>query len=468
MKKYYIQVIISLWLLTGAMSCEKFVDPGTPKDMLVTEKVFESNETANSAMLAVYLHMINEIPIPYWIPLFLGSTADEFRNYTEYADLRQVYVNNIYPNNDMMVSYLWNNIYNYIYMANSILEGLNASSSVSAQVKQQLMGEATFMRAFLHFYLVNIYGDVPLVTTTDYMNNSRLSRSSVEQVYDQVIKDLKEAQRILHPAYVDKDGTTAIDERVRPNKAAATALLARVYLYRRDWANAQAEATKLINDMANYQLPDPANAFLKNSTETIWALQPNANFGTPTPEGRYFTLTSAPDPGTFNCVAISSSLRNTFETGDKRETLWLGQFGTDTFAAKYKIYTEAPPVKEYSIVLRLAEQYLIRAEARTMLNDIDGAQDDLNEVRRRAGLRNTTASTQDTLLDAIMQERRVEFFVEWGHRWMDLNRTGKIDEVMEMATPLKGGIWKTEGKRYPIPHADRLNNPNLSQNPGYN
>src|SRR6202000_1804437 len=97
-------------------------------------------------------------------------------------------------------------------------------------------GEAKFIRAFWHLYLTNVYGDVPLALTTDYNVTGKLSRTPRVQVLQQVITDLKDAQSSLNSNYVDVTDTTATTERVRPNKAAATALLARVCLYLGDYA----------------------------------------------------------------------------------------------------------------------------------------------------------------------------------------------------------------------------------------
>jgi hypothetical protein len=123
------------------------------------------------------------------------------------------------------------------------------------------------------------------------------------------------------------------------------------------------------------------------------------------------------------------------------------------------------------MVLRLGEQYLIRAEARAQQGKVTGAgsaEEDLDAIRTRAGLSPTTASTQAQMLDAILQERRVELFAEWGHRWLDLKRTNTIDQVMSVVAPSKGGVWESYKALYPIPFNELLLNPKLKpQNPGY-
>ncbi len=116
-------------------------------------------------------------------------------------------------------------------------------------------------------------------------------------------------------------------------------------------------------------------------------------------------------------------------------------------------------------MLRLAEQFLIRAEARAKTHNIMGAITDVNAIRRRAGLRELPATLGETdLIAAIAQERRIELFAEWGHRWMDLKRTDKIDDVLKPIKPQ----WRNTQKFYPIPLLELTTNPNLTQNPGYN
>jgi hypothetical protein len=156
------------------------------------------------------------------------------------------------------------------------------------------------------------------------------------------------------------------------------------------------------------------------------------------------------------------------EDGDLRRTKWVGEVsdGTQTwyFPFKYKQQFNTGTSLEYSKVFRLAEQYLIRAEARAMTGNISGAQQDLNSVRNRAGLESTTASTSEQLRDAIISERRFELFTEFGHRWFDLRRTGTAEVVL---APIKPG-WRNTDLLLPIPESELLANPNLNpQNPGY-
>ena len=124
---------------------------------------------------------------------------------------------------------------------------------------------------------------------------------------------------------------------------------------------------------------------------------------------------------------------------------------------------------EILMVLRLAEQFLIRGEARARQNNISGAQNDLNAIRTRAVLKSTTANDMPSLLAAIQHERQVELFTEWGHRWLDLKRVGAIDAVMNGVTPLKanGVAWQPFQQLYPLLTNDLIKDANLVQNSGY-
>ncbi len=450
-------VILPFLVSTGLVSCRKFIQVDPPITQLVSATVFTSDISASAAVTAIYINTISTINglASGGLTLYAGLSADEFVNYSTSSDQAQFYKNTLTSANSNNNN-LWSEAYNRIYAANAVIEGLANSSQVTDATKKQLVGEAKFIRAFFYFYLVNLYGDVPLTTTTNYKSNASIPRSSQSAVYQQIIADLTDAGSLLEADYSYSGG-----ERVRPNKRAAAALLARVYLYTHDWKDAETQATAVINNTALYRLvTDLDSVFLKNSSEAIWQLMP---VGTQvnTNEGEAFILTTTP-----NSQAISRQLLNSFEPGDNRVQKWISSIvaGGQTYyyPYKYKIKTGLP-VTEYYMVMRLAEQYLVRAEARAEQNNINGAQADLNIIRNRAGLPNTTASTQATLLTAIQQERQAELFCEWGNRWLDLKRTGRADAIL---APVKAS-WNASDTLYPIPLAQIQNDPNITQNPGY-
>ncbi len=454
----------SKWLLLFfffLFSCKKFVEISAPPTLLVNQNVFTSDESATSAMVGTYSAMMSSSGIASGgilsITQLAGLYADEFINYNTDPNVEVFYKNSLTSANPYVDNNIWNEGYKYIYSANAVLDGLNGSTGISDSTKKQLEGEAKFIRAFFDFYLVNLFGDIPLITSTDYKTNAIASRSATAAVYAQIVEDLKEAQTTMSADYSFSKG-----ERIRPNSLAATALLSRVYLFLNDWTDAEAEATTVINhsDLYNLNL-DLNSVFLANSTEAILQLMP-VQPGYNTNEGETFILTGAPQN-----VAIAPELLNAFEPGDNRKTNWVDSIAiggqTYYFAYKYKVQASST-LTEYSMVLRLAEQYLIRAEAEAQLNDLPDAANDLNIIRNRAGLPNTTSTTQSEMMAAIIHERQVELFSEWGHRWFDLKRTNLANQILG---PVKTPGWQTTDTLFPIPKIEITNDPNLTQNPGY-
>jgi len=464
--------------------CKKLVAVDSPSNGLTSENVYTDDATASAVLISRYAGLGSNSPLRAFsvnsIFLVSGLSADELALYGGGANgnttLAQYYLNSLSAGISTNSSpSIWSDLYSNVYVVNLILERLAASRSLTPSVKQQLMGEAKFLRAFYYFYLVNLYGDVPLTTTSDYRADAVLSRSPQVQVYQQIIADLKDAQNLLTGGYVGADAKSSTIERLRPNKWAATALLARAYLYRQQWDSAELEATAVINNTGLYSLcPSLNNVFLKNSTEAIWQIQP-VNPGWNTEDARIFIL--PPTGPTSNSsvtgypVYLSSWLLDSFEISDQRRMDWINSVTangiTYYYPYKYKSATLNAPVTEYLMVLRLAEQYLIRSEARARQGNIGGAQSDLDTIRERARLPDISANDQASLLSAIMHERQIELFTEWGNRWLDLKRKGNLDIVMDSVATSKHTTWNSNWQWYPIPSYEIVQDPHLVQNPGY-
>jgi hypothetical protein len=204
---------------------------------------------------------------------------------------------------------------------------------------------------------------------------------------------------------------------------------------------------------------DLNSVFIKTSNEVI--LQAANTTGVTSWGGEFIPASTTPN------VVLYDTLANTFEAGDQRKVNWTKSmvYGGKTYyyPYKYKIRSGTSG-NEYHVVLRLAELYLIRAEARANQNNLSGALDDINQVRQRAGLSALSASiTQADLLNALEHERWVELFTEWADRWFNLKRTGKADAVLPLIKPQ----WKPTQKLYPIPMSQLQANVNLVNNPGY-
>jgi hypothetical protein len=452
---------IIITLASFLLSCKKFIEIDPPTDQLATEAVFSDDESAIAAIRGLYSEITkNNVYIGHGaLSVYSAMSADElYSNSGNPADL--AYVNNSIPANSFpLLNNLWQKGYYHIYQANAILENLTKPNGVSLAAKNQIAGEARFFRALFHFHLTNLFGPIPLVMSTDYRNNTDIARSDSVSVYQQIVTDLLEAKQLVSTGYPSP-------EKVRVNKWAVSAFLARVYLYQKDWAATEMEASEVINSAA-YQLSNLNNAFVPNNSEAILQFIPPITQIWNTSEGFSFLPSSNSVRPSY---PLTDFLVNAFEPGDERKTAWIKStvIGTTTYyyPFKYKIksVTAGAPKTEYSVVLRLAEQYLIRAEARTQLNKFAEAQADLNTIRKRANLANTSANDKASLLQAIEKERQIEFFCEWGHRWFDLKRTGRIDTVLGT---IKGSNWQSTDALYPIPQAEILSNSKLTQNPGY-
>jgi len=451
-----------LLLIIGSLlitSCQDFLEIDNPKTELIATEVFADDLTATAAISSIYTKLSSGSGTLTSITFLGPLLADEATQYSTDQNTREFYANNITPTNGLVLAGWGSSSYSNVYHANAVLEGVRNSTTLSADLKVQLEGEALFLRAFLHFYLTNLFGEIPYVTTTDYRMNTSATKMPVTEVYQNLIADLKEAQ-----AKLPDDFSLFESERIRPTKWAATALLARVYLYAEMWSLAEQESSKLIDNNL-FQLTSLDAAFLKNSTEAIWQLKPvlpNRN----TNEGSTFILTGPP-----RFSALRIEMVNSFETGDLRRTNWIKSITTGGntyyYPFKYKIRTGSTPLNEYSMVLRLSEQYLIRAEARAQQDNLTEAISDLDIIRQRSqvpliSITNPSINKADLLLQ-IDKERRWELFSEWGHRWFDLKRTGTIDGVL---APIKVG-WTSSDALLPLPASEVLINGNLSQNPGY-
>lgn len=446
--------IISILLLFCLTACEKMVTINPPLDQLTATSVFSDSVTASSVAASMYSTLnTSEYSNNTSMTVLGGYSADEFTGYVLTSSIP--YVNNQIPAEPGTGP--WAGLYKVIYKANDLLEQLDQTKALSPAFIKQLSGEAKFMRAFSYFYLVNFYGKVPLITSTNVAQNSAAPRSDTALVYAQIINDLTSAQTLLSVNYLT-------GEKVRANKWAATALLARVYLYLKDYKNAE-QSSAQVTGSGNYTpLNALGNVFLKNSQEAIlqfWTPL-GYSFGTVLNSGN---ITSGIPPS----VIFTKNLADAIEPGDIRKTNWVGtttyQAVTYYYCTKYKQKTTTTGSSiEYTMALRAAEQYLIHAEAVAQQNRVTEAVADLNIVRVRASLPAISASiSKDSCIRAIAKENRVEMMGEWAQRWFDLKRTGQADAVLGALKP----TWKSTAVLFPIPALELLKNPFLIQNDGY-
>ncbi|HUH47248.1 MAG TPA: RagB/SusD family nutrient uptake outer membrane protein [Arenibacter sp.] len=456
LSKKYLVIFCALFFC----NCDDFVEVDLPNSQLTGEAVFTDSASARAALGDVYAELRDNVLVTgtsNGLGVLMGLYTDELEFYGSTTLTGFEFFNHTLLATNPNIAQLWNNAFQSIYAVNSVHKRVGESQLLSILDKEQFQGEALFLRAYLHFYLTQLFGDIPYVTSTDYVENSQIPKVTKKLVLAKIVEDLKMAKQFLF----DKE---SLSDRTQIDVGAVSAFLARCYLYRGEWELANKEASVVIGNTAQYIWEENLNkVFLKESTGTIWQLSPHVN-GNSTHEARSFVFVSGPPPNR----ALSEYLVRSFETGDLRREQWIGTVtnGMETWyhANKYKQHTQQDSSAEYSILFRLAEQYLIRAEARAQLNNLEGAKADLDMIRERAQLPGTTAIDQEEVLDAILKERRVELFTEQGHRWFDLVRYGKADAVL---SPIKAG-WRTTDVLLPLPEVELLLNPNIDpQNDGY-
>lgn len=442
-------------------SCSDLLEVELPSTFIGKDVIFEDPALVESVLKNIYGDIRDSgFTDSAVLSILSGLYTDDLDLYGNSNTFNTFYTHQVLSDSDLIAS-AWSSAYKAIYECNGVIEGIDNSTSLTAEEKNQFKGEALFLRGYIHLLLVQLFGDVPYIDTTNYLDNIDVFRKSEIEVYQEIIRDLKDAITLLPLEDFSENG-----ERIRANSVVAEAILARVYLYSMNWADAIMASTNVIDQFQGLE-PDLDKVFLKNSPETIWQFKSGEN-GENTDEGAQFILTLPPIYLT-SSVALSDNFINAFEANDLRKIHWVGLVNSFTgpevwyFTYKYKERNNTGTSVEYPIQLRLAEQYLIRAEAYTQEGNIVFAQADLNTVRNRAGLPNITADTESTLLKAILDERRVELFSEQGHRWFDLKRTGQARQVLQ---PIKEN-WKDTDVLFPIPISEILLNPNLTQNDGY-
>jgi hypothetical protein len=479
---YYIFLALLSGLFTG---CKKLVEIDAPKNTITTEQQFADNAQAEWAVAGIYSKMIHgtnyasiatvsETLFGAGLCTVLGAYSSDEMVYGG-GPLREDYyylnINKLTLQRSAFPANAWKSAYKTIYDANAVIEGLAASKSevLLDSVKKQLTGEALALRSFAYFYLVNFFGDVPLALTIDYSKTITLSRAPVARVYEQMISDLLQARTLLADNF-----SVGKNERVRVNKWFAEALLARVYLYAGKYQDAVNSATNVINKTDYFSLEqDLENVFAKNSREAIFQLKPVNKDGTlknAMPEGMLFLPYQAGQPGGGN---FTPQFLHSFDVKDQRKVKWMADFAGALSPYKYTVgaYNGVvmAPQPQYYMVMRLAEMYLIRAEAALLLADgnKDKAITDLNLLRKRAGVDDLpTTLNASEVKTAIANERRWELFAEWGHRWLDLKRTGKAIEALAQI-PAKQPWAGDYQLLYPIPASEIQSNKNIVQNPQY-
>ncbi|PTT38805.1 RagB/SusD family nutrient uptake outer membrane protein [Chryseobacterium sp. HMWF028] len=441
------------------VSCEKMIDVDLPNNQIPSEQVFEDVQTADAALAALYSGLWDDSPLAGdQTGKLLGTYTDDLSYYatTSTNGILDLYQNTHTDSNAAVYAY-WASTYQKIYMANAIIEGVEQSVSLSTTDRNRLKGEALLIRAMLFFYLQQIYGDIPLPTTTDYNINKVLPKTGSNEALTKVEGDLNSVINLIPDDYRNA-------ERIFPNKKVAQLMLAKVYMVQNTptkWVEAEIVLKNIIQSPLYTFQNDITKVFTKTGTHILWELKPK-NSGDAVKEASIYYFTGAA-PSSF---ALSQDLVNTFSANDTRKQSWMAPVtvngNTWYRAEKYK--NRSNNTTEYSVVFRLEEVYLLLAEALAQQDKLTEALPYLNKTRQRAGLvAITNPVSKENLLNEILLENRREFFTEFGHRFFDLKRLNKL-QTLQAIKP----NWKEFHRIFPIPQKEILLNTNLNpQNAGY-
>jgi tetratricopeptide (TPR) repeat protein len=387
-----------------------------------------------------------------WMSELLASDA-ELNWVGTFPDPRMIWGKSIQTNNSYVFG-TYAGAYRVIFNSNNILANLGV---VKAADKGKVEGEAKFLRGMAYFELVKYFGEkpyvaggvttlrgVPLITvagpSVPQSPEYNLPRSSVDSVYQQVIKDLTDASTLLP----NTNGVFA-------NKPAAYMALARVYLQQGKYAEALAASNSAITigTAAGFKLAstfDGAFNNYPNSVEDVFTMQNNVVAGTNSCFTFFSTATFGARDGD---IEVTQKHMDKYEAGDARKALFFfeaGSYRAGKWRDNYK------NVK----VFRLAEAYITRAECNARLGTSTGATvaADVKLIRDRAGLSVIAAPT----LAQVLNERELELAFEGQGIW----------DAKRMKMSVDGLAWDDPKLTFPIPLRERNINPSLQQNPGYN
>lgn len=487
--KTLIKNIFAVSALVAMSACENYLDL-KPLSSTTADNAYNTASDAEAALVGAYDTFSQEYYIWDNI-LFSDVISDNHYAGGDNPEVFQIDDLNISPLNSRLFNN-WSQLYNGILKANTVLDKVPGITDAKLSVgnrKAQILGEASFLRAYHYFQLVKMFGGVPLVVAASSSTNpseTQKSRSSEAEVYAQIIADLEFSILNLPDTYGEASVTKA-----RATRGAANALMAKVQAQMpgRDYNKVLQYCNAAINSTAGYQLLTNYNSLWDgnnyNNAESILEVQflgsTEANWGPqlllpPSISGDSWRKFVTPSR---NLVAAYDSEGDNIRKGTTvlfEDVNWVDEFwspttgGTVAFAYKWKSANGwASTNRQY--LIRLADIILLKAEALNATGQLELARTEVNRIRTRVGLGATPATDQASMALAIEKERRLELAQE-GHRWDDLKRYNKAVTVMN--TLLETNLLTGEAKNFnmnanklllPIPQSERNRNPNLEQNP---
>jgi starch-binding outer membrane protein, SusD/RagB family len=431
-------------MLLAAAGCDSALST-EPVDRIPADKSIVDAPTARAALVGAYdaLQALSYYGRTFQVLNDLSSDNAEHVGTFQY--LGQVDRNQLQADNTAVTN-VWIAIYEAVARVNLILEKVPGVTGLTDAQKNQIVGEAYFLRALHYHNLVKLWGDVPmpLAPLESPADAAQLTRTPKAQVYTQILDDLAKAEQSI---------TTAKQAR-QASLGAVRALRARVMLYMENWQGAL-DAANAVQAMG-YSLPPLFESLFTDD-------------GTDTPEDVFrvsFTPQEYNELGYYYLfdgrweVSPTADLYAAYSANDRRRAITVGKDGGDYEGTKFPTTIGGEDLH----VIRFAEVLLIKAEALARLNRLGEAVTEYNKIRLRAGLAphalGTDVTGQADVLAAIWNERRLELALE-GDRWSDLVRTGRAMTVLGLPANRAFQVL------YPIPSRELIVAPGLTQNPGY-
>lgn len=448
-------LLIVLGFVLTSTSCTDLLEP-EPVDLLTDDVVLNEPKDVPNVEIGLYSAFRDIVPATV---IAGDATADMLTHNGTFTQYRELGTKQITSANSSAAD-LWGSIYNSIYIANFILERLPSVPGVKTSDLNRVMGTAHFIRGYAYFIALNTFGGVPKVTETTIDANRSIARATKLEILKFIIDDFTEALAKLPrepsgPAYA--------------GEYAVRSMLAKYYLYQKDFVKAEQFASEVISS-ALYKLEPKFKTLVKEDftdeaiLEVGYTLSDDPGTNGNTGLNNLFVGRREIIPSNQAVVALASD-----ESGDRFSSISfnVNQLKGNDNGWSVAKYGTADQDNNNVVAIRLGELYLIRAEARVQLGRVTGAgsaQEDINVLRARANAPLIASVTQSQMVLLIEQERVYELAYE-GNRWYDLVRTDRAKDVM----PAFSTNWKVQFELWPIPQREILNNPALAgnQNPGY-
>ncbi|MGJ1473507.1 RagB/SusD family nutrient uptake outer membrane protein [Sphingobacterium spiritivorum] len=437
-------------------SCNKFLDRD-PMGQIAQDQFFNSETNANAAVLGTYRTMMNSFSFGQSIvivPEFSAGHVRHSASFPEYQNFAEHKIQAINP----WTANMWQAVYATINAANQIIEEVPnmTPAMITGEKKNIFVGEAKFIRALNYFFLVRAFNKVPLkLTYTKEGDNFDIPESGKEAIYTQIVNDLTEAVAALPQA----NPNTGDAAKGRASYWAAKALLAKVYLYQAAFTNDYKKAADLANEIittAGFGLVTDFSTIwtTQNTNEAIFEIQFDDQATNP-------LAAVANDNASVLFFAKDSTIQDLYSPQDKRRAFTVKKGSKNNyFMGKFPNFS---PASQNLTVIRLAEIYLIHAEAQARVDNSvsTAAYNSLKAVQDRAGVTVpiSTYSNLEAFITAVQEEKEKELMFE-GETWFDYSRT-------KLALRKYDTLTDERYLLYPIPSAQIALGTGLTQNPGY-